>query len=103
MAEKQTPQEAEKEVVKTADRLAALETPTEEIKSEQPEEAETAEKLDKTPEEEVEVSVPKDPKEAGRAFAEMRNRNKELEKRLLELESQESEAAIAPEGPFMPQ
>jgi hypothetical protein len=109
MADKETPQEAEKEVVKTADRLAALDTPTEETeetkvetKSEQPKETETAEKPDKTPEEEVEVSVPSDPKEAGRAFAEMRNKNKELEKRLSEMESQNTEVAAPPEGPFMP-
>lgn len=79
----------EKEVVKTADRLAALETPTETPKEEkepdQPK-TETAEKPVETPELEVEESLPTDTKEAGKAFAEMRRRNKELEEKIKALE-----------------
>lgn len=85
----------EQEVVKTADRLAALDTPTETEEPKQPEESETAEKPVKTPEEPVD-DLPNDPREAGKAFAEMRRRNKELEQRLAEIPEPVEEVASTP-------
>lgn len=81
-----------KEAAETAKRLAEAESPPakEEPKEEPPKEetpkaeaTETAEKPEKTPEpkpEEKAEPVPEDPKEAGQAFAAMRNRIKDLEK-----------------------
>ncbi len=89
---------SEQEVLKTAERLAAMdslpskEDSQQEQEVEAPKEAtESAEKLDKTPEATEEQPLPQDAKEAGRAFAEMRNRNKELETRLDELEKARNE------------
>ena len=83
----------EQEVVKTAERLAELETPPTEEKPTQPE-PETSEKTEQTPEPKVEEeSLPNDPKEAGKAFAEMRNRLKEQEAKLKELSTPKEEVA----------
>jgi len=100
----------EKETLKTAERLAALDPSSkeepesaEEPQKESPstEEPETAEKPVETPDETEEESVPEDKKEAGRAFAEkrhqldeMQKRNEELEERLKALE--ENKSAEAP-------
>lgn len=83
----------EQEVVKTAERLAELETPPTEEKPTQTE-TETSEKTEQTPEPKVEEeSLPNDPKEAGKAFAEMRNRLKEQDARLKELSTPKEEVA----------
>ncbi len=85
----------EQEVVKTAERLAELDTPPVEEKPTQPE-PETSEKTEQTPEPVVEESLPNDPKEAGKAFAEMRNKLKEQEAKLKELSTPKEVAEDEP-------
>lgn len=87
--------EDEKEVVKTAERLAEVDTPTPKEESPQPKETETAEKPVETPAEPEaeEEALPQDAKEAGKAFQEMRKRTKELEAKLKELETKAAPVA----------
>ena len=104
---------SQEEVEKTAKRLAEMETPpvkepeakTEEAKAEEPkkeppkeQKTETAEKPVETPVADSEEPVPEDPKEAGRAFAQMRNRIKELEEQVTA-----SKGAAEEVAPPMPQ
>src|SRR3990167_1997550 len=90
------------EALKTAEKLAAVEgSPATPEKASATSEPETAEKPEETPEKTEEVkepeNVPSDPKEAGRAFAQMRNRIKELEEAV---ETSKGKTAETVEPPF---
>jgi hypothetical protein len=93
--------EDDKEAVKTAEALAALESPTEEVKEQPVEETESAEKPVETPDESQEA--PEEPK--ARAFQEQRKTIAAKEARIKELEEQltTKSAEVEPEvGPLVP-